>query len=505
MNRYILAFLICLIVAAPSSARSKATAGDTCVVKVRGVMEAFPDVAENLDQRLDYYAETGLTHYFYCPPDDRYCNAWGWKFSYNDGDRQMLKSLKKKCSDRNMDFVWTVRPGDGFSWSDRDYEFLLNKLIIMYYGGMRAFAVDLSDSKGDPDVIRERLEKDFVEERRHKPLLYMINDVPLVKYPSEGDAAETIMKGYHFNERFRSTCIDTRSIMCVLQEWSELAKIAVTATVDCAHDPYGYDSDMSMAKGVGALSPEVREPFATFLAHTGGIRESENVETFELAGWTMWKTERLLSEFEKIAEVPSKMEKCQSPALLESLEPWLNEFGRLGLRGVRTIECLNHYISGDVGAFWLSYMENQMSDQERESYETYSVGKQKLYPFYVNMMRELTDAFSVKLTGGKPLKNLASTLYVSTNAALDSDFTTSISSSGYIEFPIPADANVCRLLTGKLPEGKTILFRQLGTDGSLIAEFIVRSPYSEFDLKEGAVKVDVLGDVDIYESIFVYL
>ena len=50
-----------------------------------------------------------------------------------------------------------------------------------------------------------------------------------------------------------------------------------------------------------------------------------------------------------------------------------------------------------------------------------------------------------------------------------------------------------------------VLFRQLGTDGSLIAEFAVRSAYSEFDLKEGAVKVDVLGDVDIYESIFVYL
>ena len=50
-----------------------------------------------------------------------------------------------------------------------------------------------------------------------------------------------------------------------------------------------------------------------------------------------------------------------------------------------------------------------------------------------------------------------------------------------------------------------VYFRQLGTDGRLIAEFRVRSPFMTFDLKAGAVKVDVLGNVDIYETIFVDL
>jgi hypothetical protein len=74
-----------------------------------------------------------------------------------------------------------------------------------------------------------------------------------------------------------------------------------------------------------------------------------------------------------------------------------------------------------------------------------------------------------------------------------------------MEFAIPAQANTCHLLTGPLPQGRRILFRQLGTDGSLVAEFIVRSPYTTFNLKNGAVKVDVLGDVEIYETIFVDL
>ena len=74
-----------------------------------------------------------------------------------------------------------------------------------------------------------------------------------------------------------------------------------------------------------------------------------------------------------------------------------------------------------------------------------------------------------------------------------------------MEYKIPSNANTCRLLTGPLPKDTQVLFRQLDTKGRLVAEFIVKSPYTEFDLKEGSIKVDVLGEVDIYETIFVYL
>ena len=70
---------------------------------------------------------------------------------------------------------------------------------------------------------------------------------------------------------------------------------------------------------------------------------------------------------------------------------------------------------------------------------------------------------------------------------------------------IPHDTNTCRVLTGRIPDNQTVLFRQLDAKGKLVAEYVVKSPYMEFDLKEGAVMVDVLGEVDIYETIFVYL
>ena len=127
-----------------------------------------------------------------------------------------------------------------------------------------------------------------------------------------------------------------------------------------------------------------------------------------------------------------------------------------------------------------------MTEEETLSYGFYPVGANKLQPFCENAMKGMLDAFAARLN-------------------VDSDLRSSVSSAGHIEYRIPQSAVACRLLTGRLPENETVLFRQIAADGSLVAEFVVKSPYTEFDLKKGAVKVDVLGDVDIYETIFVYL
>jgi hypothetical protein len=146
-----------------------------------------------------------------------------------------------------------------------------------------------------------------------------------------------------------------------------------------------------------------------------------------------------------------------------------------------------------------------MTPDEIASYRQYPVGATKLYPFCEEAMTAMKEGFTSVLTGKSVLHNLATTLYAAPNAALDSDFTTSVHTNGHLEFAIPAEANTCCLLTGTLPEGKRVIFRQIRTDGSLVAEFIVKSPYTRFDIKEGAVKVDILGDVEVYENIFVYL
>ena len=478
--------------AAARPLRNRKVQADTLALSCLGVAERFADVSEGIDARLDFYKSRGYTHYFYTPTDDRYCNAWGWKFLYNDSDRKMLRDLDEKCRMRGLKFTWTVNPGDAYSWSEKDYDFLKNKLLMMYYNGIRSFAVSFSSDSGDFMALEDALKADILTVvPKAKIEVRVMNKIPDVVYPSEDDVVMSLMKGYHFDEKFLTRASSADAILCVLTEKDELSKTALVAAAECARDPRGYVADVAMEKGIMTLSPEVKAPLMTFLKHTGGVDESSSVETFALDEWSPEKASALLTEFEKIEKVPAEMSECSNPVLLEGLRPWLIEFGKLGARGIRTLKAMKYYKEESLGDFWLAYVDNMMTEEEKESYRKHPVGEQKLNPFCVSVMGELTERFTSIVTGGVLSRSL--------------DFTTCVPSAGHIEFPIPSGSNTCRLLTGPLQEGKQLLFRQLAEDGSLVAEFVITSPYSEYDLKADAVMVDVVGDVDIYETIFVYL
>ena len=488
------------------ASRRKRQPADTVGVSCRGVMETFSNVVENIDARLDFYHESGLTHYFYCPSDDRYCNRWGWRILYNDSERLSLRHFKDLCKKKDLEFVWTVNPGERYNWQPEDYKYLLDKLVMMYYGGLRSFAVDFTDNPGNHHAIRDSLNKHFVSAMKQKVSLYIIDDMPQVDYPSEGQSAvQTLMSGYSFDDSFRSQAKATGAIVCNLSTYDDFAKFAVVATADCGRNPMQYSANQSLADAIKLLEGDVREAFLTFLSHTGNKDESVDVELFTLDTWSKEKSDALYNEFDRIEMVPSVIGENMESGVLEALKPWFVEFGRLGTRGKRLLESMEHFKNGNIRDFWTTYISAIMTRQELAEYKDHPVGQQKLHPFYVAAMKDLKDAFTKMLTGGTGVRNLASTLSDKRVAALDSDFATKVHSGGHIEFAIPADANTCHLLLGRLPEGKRLFFRQIKTDGTLAAEFVVDSPSMTFDLKNGAVKVDVVGDVDIYECIFVSL
>jgi hyaluronoglucosaminidase len=479
---------------------------DTAGLFCRGVMETFPKVADNIEERLDFYRDKGLTHYFYCPSDDRYCNRWGWKILYNDSERHSLRQLRDLCQKKKMEFVWTVNPGERYDWKPQDYKHLLDKLILMYYDGYRSFAVDFTDHPGNHHAVRDSLDKHFVKAMKHKVSLYMIDDMPQVDYPSDGQTAvHSLMKGYHFSDSFRSLAKSASAILCNISTYDDFAKFAVVATADCAKDPRKYSADHSLADAIELLDGNVRDAFLTFLNHTGEDEESAGIEVFSLDTWSKDKSDALYDEFDRIEKVPSVIGANLETGVLEALKPWFVEFGRLGTRGKKVLKAMEYFKQGNIRDFWTTYLSSIISQQELAEYKIHPVGSQKLHPFYVASMNELKQSFTEMLTGGRGFRNLASTLSDKSNAALDSDFATFVSSEGHTEFAIPADANTCHLLLGPLPEGKRLFFRQIKTDGSLVAEYVVKSPSMTFDIKTGAVKVDVIGDVDIYECIFVSL
>lgn len=491
---------------AADAARKKKQSVDTVGISHRGVMESFANVTDGVESRLGFYRSIGLTHYFYCPSDDRYCNRWGWRFLYNDADRHALRRLNTLCRDAGLEFVWTVNPGERYNWMKDDYKFLLDKLIMMYYNGIRSFAVDFTDNPGDYAAVRDSLVRNFVATREEKVSLFIIDDVAEVVYPSQGTSSvESLMRGYHFDNEFISRARKSETMICNVSSSDEFAKLAVIAVADCARNPEEYSPDRSMADAVNVLDDDVREAFVTFLSHTGSVNESSSVEVFSLADWSGLKADALRREFDRIEKVPVRMAESTDSEVVNALMPWFAEFGRLGTRGKKVLDCMEYYHTGDLGRFWITYLSTVMSGDERISYERYPVGAGKLHPFCVKAMQEMKEAFSSMLSGQTELHNLASTLYAEPNEALDSDFDTGVVTEGHMEFAIPAQAQTCHLLTGPLPEDEHVLFRQLATDGSLVAEFVIRSPFNTYDIKEGAVKVDVLGNVEIYETIFVDL
>lgn len=510
MGKFIRLILLYILLLSASfgagAAKPKKQPVDTVGLHCRGVMESFSKVSDGLSERLDYYISQGYTHYFYSPSDDRYCNRWGWKFLYNDSDRHAVRAIRTLCESKDIEFVWTLNTGDSYRWSGDDYKFLLDKLVMMYYNGIRAFAVNFSADTEGVKAVKDGLMRDFVATRSEEVALYMIDAMAVADYPSEGaSAVESFMKGYHFDESFVKKARGENAVVCNVSASDEFAKIALAAVADFGRDPKKYSAYDSMAGAVESLYDDIKDAFITFLRHTGNDGSQPDVATFTLKEWSPARAESLYKEFDKIEKVPALMRKCSDTEIMRALEPWFCEFGRLGTRGKKVLKCMEYYHSGNLGAFWQTYLTTVMTPEEIRSYQQYPVGVNKLHPFCEQATKDMKEGFTSVLTGKSVLLNLATTLYAAPNAALDSDFTTSVHTKGHLVFAIPADANTCCLLTGTLPEGKQIIFRQLRTDGSLVAEFIVKSPYSRFDIKEGAVKVDILGDVEVYENIFVYL
>ena len=487
-----------------------ASAQDNGALRVRGVMESLDmdDVRlVNSRNRLDFYASCGLNTYFYAPDDDYSRGAKGWKFLYPEREKKDLDDLMVACRERGMDFVWTIDPGNGYAWTDQDYEFLKNKLVIMYHTGVRSFALAFSGVEVLPSrlkELKERLMKEFVATRREPVTLTLIDEYTVIDYPPQGGGPKALMQGIVLDDAVRADAVRTSSIVCRMNQRSELSKLSVISVADFATAPDSYDAKISREKAVSMLVPEVKDAYLTFIRHSSGENESEGLEIFTFAGYTKEKADSLMAEFRRIAAVPDVMEKCASKKLLAEIKPWLTEFGKLGIRGIKALECLQHYIDGDFGSFWISYIGTLMSEEDSAAYAAYKFGSLKIQPFYEAITEELITAFTRRMPGeGKVVRPIRT--YAEVFPAVDSDLSSSMHVDGRAVFTIPAKPTHCHLLTGPLPSDRSVFLRQIAPDGSLVAEFVVKSPYMSMELKKGSVKVDILGNVDVFETIFVSL
>lgn len=420
--------------------------------KLRGIAVITPLLPAKTLSLIAFARGFKMDSFLYCPDDDPYCNSDDWHLPYPPAEADWIKKMMGECAKGRMDFVWAVRPGDDFDWSDQAYRSLVGKFEMMYYIGVRSFAVFLDEHPRRQEFI-DRLNEEFITKRRG--VTELVTDTEGFFVPGTN---------------------------------SESSKIDLYCYAVKGWNADDYEADSAIARAVDVVAPEVKEAYLTWLRHSCGPAteyhraESEDVETVSLATYTSAKAERMMEECMKIEKTYEEMARCSDRILLNELNPYLVEFAKLGTRCRKVLECLDLYRKGDISGFWATYASNLMNEAAKADYEAHPSGTVKLQPFYERMMTSLAASFNEKYKDD-----------VSYTYFVNDDIQTYIA---------PDDATFCRLVLNN-PEGREAVVRLSDQNGRYVAEFCIEASYFEFELKEDAVKVEVIGDVSIFEIIFV--
>lgn len=252
------------------------------------------------------------------------------------------------------------------------------------------------------DLTKETM--DWVNSRIQRPGYFWWN------YPVTDYVRNIILQGPVYGLNTSLTAKDLCGIASNPMEHGEASKLALYGVADYTWNVANYNPIDNWERGLGEMMPKAREAYRTFAIHSAdtetGYRRDESWETktFRLDQWTDDAAQSLWNEYDKVEKVPGEIEKGSSnPGLLNELEPWLVEFGKLGTRGKRAIDLARIYRSGqDDADFWKKYVQNLMSKDDRKNYEAHKSGTMKLQPFYENAMDDMAQGYLKKLLGETP-------------------------------------------------------------------------------------------------------
>ncbi len=278
------------------------------------------------------------------------------------------------------------------------------------------------------DLTKETL--DWVNSRIKRPAYYWWN------FPVTDYARHIIMQGPTYGLENTLTDKDLCGLVSNPMEHGEASKLALYGVADYTWNIGQYNPLDNWERGLVDLTPEAHDAYRTFAIHScdteTGYRRIESWETkpFKVDHFTDAEYDALKNEFEKVAKTRSEMEtQCKNPLLMKELQPWLNEFEKLGKRGEKTMQLIKEYKSGNDAAFWDGYVNNRMSNEDVAAYEAHKSGTMVLQPFYQTAMDDMASGFFKKLTGKVPTfyKGVGTFATVKTtqgNLMFDNDSTT---------------------------------------------------------------------------------
>lgn len=272
---------------------------------------------------------------------------------------------------------------------------------------------------------------EWVGSRIQRPALYWWN------FPVTDYCRHIVMQGPVYGLDQTLTAENLCGFVSNPMEHAEASKLALYGVADYTWNIEDYDPHANWERGLGVLAGEdAWEAYRTFAIHScdteSGYRRDESWETevFDFDDYTQQQYDALLEEFRRVEAAPEEMaENCSNEALMRELSPWLEEFGKLGARGVRTLELIKVFESGDDAAFWSAYTANLMSPEEKAAYEAHKSGSLKLNPFCERAMDGMAAAFYRRVAGRSPysytaIGSFANSGTVSGKLMFDDDSTT---------------------------------------------------------------------------------
>ena len=272
---------------------------------------------------------------------------------------------------------------------------------------------------------------EWVGSRIQRPALYWWN------FPVTDYCRHIVMQGPVYGLDQTLTAENLCGFVSNPMEHAEASKLALYGVADYTWNIEDYDPLANWERGIGVLAGEdAGEAYRTFAIHScdteSGYRRDESWETevFDFDDYTQQQYDALLEEFRRVEAAPEEMaENCSNESLMRELSPWLEEFGKLGARGVRTLELIKVFECGDDAAFWSAYTANLMSPEEKAAYEAHKSGSMKLNPFCERAMDGMAAEFYRRVAGRSPysytaIGSFANSGTVSGKLMFDDDSTT---------------------------------------------------------------------------------
>ncbi|MBQ8839042.1 MAG: beta-N-acetylglucosaminidase domain-containing protein [Bacteroidales bacterium] len=530
----------------------RCTVNDWPDIRYRGVVEGFYGTPWSHQTRLsliDFYGRFKLNTYIYGPKDDPYHSSPHWRMPYPPKQADEIKELIAACRRNRVDFVWAVHPGKDIQWNEEDYSRLSGKFEMMYYLGVRSFAIFFDDISGEGAMPSSQVEfvnrimNDFIKKRRGVTGLIVCptdysrlwaNPGPngnLCIYGRELDPAVNIfwtgdsvcsdltvdtmdwlnsriqrpgffwwnypvtdyvrhilMQGPVYGLSGEMTSERLGGFVSNPMEHGEASKLAIYSVADYTWNVSAYEPLESWERALTELAPEVRDAYRTFAIHSCDTEDGYRRDE-------SWETETFSLD-------------TYTPEKYDAL---MTEFRKM--EEVPTImeNCENKALLEELRP-WLAEF-GKLAGRCRRTLECFSLYQEGdisgFWAAYADnlMTDEEIASYKAHRCGTFKLQPFYENMMAELADAFNERYKGRVEYShvhedGMDVYTAPADASHCHLILNN-PSGKDVVVRLSDAAGRYVAEFCVNDSYFEFDLKSDARKVEVIGADEIYEIIFV--